>query len=384
MKRVRTVLFWGHLVSGVSAGLVILVMAATGVLLAFEKQLVAFADRGFRSAPPSPGAPPLAPEAALAALLASRPDAVPTSITLRRGPDAPFAVGLPEGRVVYLDAYDGHVLGDGSRAVRDFLGGVEDVHRSLAFEGPARSRARLLTGVANLLFLFIVLSGLFLWLPRVWTAASVRAVAWFRPNLSGRARDFNWHNTIGLWAWLPLVVIVASAVPLSFTWGGDLVYRLAGETPPKRPPQGPGGRGPAKPGGPAAWRGLDGAIAAARSRDGWRTLSIRIPASSDAPLVVSVDSGTGGQPQKRGQLTVDRESGAVMKWEPFQAGTPGRRARAWLRFLHTGEALGLGGQIVAAIASAGVTVLVWTGLALAFRRFFRKAPATAAVSLAAE
>lgn len=383
MKPLRTVLFWGHLAAGVSAGLLILVMAATGVLLAFEKQLIVFADRGFRSAPPSPGAPPLAPEATLAALQAARPDAAPTSITVRRGPDAPVAVGLAGGRVVYLDAYDGHVLGDGSRAVRDFLGGVEEVHRWLAFEGPSRPRARLLTGVANLLFLFIVLSGPLLWLPRTFSAAALRAVAWFRSGLSGRARDFNWHNTVGIWAWIPLVVIVTSAVPLSFSWGGDLVYRLAGEEPPKRPPQGPGTRGRAKP-DPAAWSGLDAAITAARSRDGWRTLSVRFPATAEAPLVVNVDSGTGGQPQKRGQLTVDRATGEVRKWEPFQAGTPGRRARAWLRFLHTGEALGIGGQLVAAIASAGVTVLVWTGLALAFRRFFRKAPATAAVSLAAE
>ncbi len=39
MKLVRKILFWSHLVAGVSAGLVILVMSATGVLLAFEKQV---------------------------------------------------------------------------------------------------------------------------------------------------------------------------------------------------------------------------------------------------------------------------------------------------------------------------------------------------------
>ena len=40
-----------------------------------------------------------------------------------------------------------------------------------------------------------------------------------------------------------------------------------------------------------------------------------------------------------------------------------------LRFAHTGEVLGLPGQTIAGIASAGAVVLVYTGLALALRRF---------------
>ena len=46
-------------------------------------------------------------------------------------------------------------------------------------------------------------------------------------------------------------------------------------------------------------------------------------------------------------------------------------ARLWMRFLHTGEALGAGGQLMAGIASLGAAMLVWTGLALALRRLAR-------------
>jgi uncharacterized membrane protein len=38
-----------------------------------------------------------------------------------------------------------------------------------------------------------------------------------------------------------------------------------------------------------------------------------------------------------------------------------------VRFGHTGELAGLTGQLVAGLASVGGAVLVWTGLALAFR-----------------
>jgi uncharacterized iron-regulated membrane protein len=42
-----------------------------------------------------------------------------------------------------------------------------------------------------------------------------------------------------------------------------------------------------------------------------------------------------------------------------------------LRFLHTGEVFGTPGQVVAVIACLEILVLVWTGLALRWRRFFR-------------
>ena len=52
------------------------------------------------------------------------------------------------------------------------------------------------------------------------------------PRTAPRARDFNWHNTIGFWYAAPLFLIVISAVVISYTWAGNLVYRIVGETPP--------------------------------------------------------------------------------------------------------------------------------------------------------
>jgi uncharacterized iron-regulated membrane protein len=40
-----------------------------------------------------------------------------------------------------------------------------------------------------------------------------------------------------------------------------------------------------------------------------------------------------------------------------------------MRFAHTGEYYGLVGQTIAGLVTAGSAVLVWTGLALTWRRF---------------
>ena len=46
----RRVLFWAHLAVGVCAGLMILTMSVTGVLLTYERQLIEWSDRAYRSA----------------------------------------------------------------------------------------------------------------------------------------------------------------------------------------------------------------------------------------------------------------------------------------------------------------------------------------------
>ena len=50
MKKFRKIIFWCHLPVGALAGVVILIMCVTGVLLSYEKQITSWADtRGYRS-----------------------------------------------------------------------------------------------------------------------------------------------------------------------------------------------------------------------------------------------------------------------------------------------------------------------------------------------
>jgi uncharacterized iron-regulated membrane protein len=58
--KLRKIIFWLHLTAGVVAGTVILVMSVTCVLLAFERQIIAFAERDIRTVtPPAAGTPRL-------------------------------------------------------------------------------------------------------------------------------------------------------------------------------------------------------------------------------------------------------------------------------------------------------------------------------------
>jgi len=375
MKAFRSAIFWMHLIAGVVAGVVVLIMSLTGVALTYEKQMLEWADRRAWSAPSPVGARHLSPETLLAKVADAQPGAAPTGVTLRANPAAPATVTLDGNKTLLVDPYTAAIIGEPPAALRSFFRTMTVWHRYLALEGTSRATGKAITGAANLAFLFIVVSGIYLWLPRVWTWLQFKNVLWFRGGLSSKARDFNWHNVIGIWSAVPLAIVVAGAVPISYPWASNLVYRLVGDQPPT--PAAAPARRPDAP-EPVSGLGLDGAWARAQERaPAWRTITARLSAV-DRPLTLTVDEGYGGQPQKRETLTVNRATSEIAKVDAFSDLSPGRQARSWLRFAHTGEFYGLAGQTVAGMVSAGGVVLVYTGLALAWRRFrawLRRRPA---------
>jgi uncharacterized iron-regulated membrane protein len=107
---------------------------------------------------------------------------------------------------------------------------------------------------------------------------------------------------------------------------------------------------------------------------------VRLPLSPKAPVAFALDEGNGARPDKRSQLLIDPRTARVVEHKTYAQQEAGQRARSWLRWIHTGEAGGILGQFVAMLASAAAVVLVYTGLALALRRFARSlrgAPAPA-------
>ena len=184
-------------------------------------------------------------------------------------------------------------------------------------------------------------------------------------------RDFSWHHVLGIWSFLPLVAIVVSGVVISYPWATRLVYRAAGSTPPKQQRPAPNERGGTLD--LAALDRLSGVASseAARVTPRWKSLSFRLPISPKAPVAFSLDEGNGARPDKRSQLMIDPRTARVVEHKTYAQQESGQQARAWLRWIHTGEAGGMAGQFVAMLASAAAVGLVYTGLALALRRFAR-------------
>lgn len=370
---IRAVIFRLHLVVAVAVGLVVFMLAATGVVLSLEETVTGIAERrhfvvaGDRADRLSPD------EIAEAAGLAA------TSLQYRAVPRAPVRVYEGRDRYARVDPYTGRVLRPGPGGLERFFESVHNWHRWFNVSGGSVRRARAVTGAVNVVFLFLLVTGPILWLPRPVTRRSLANVLLFRRGARGAWRDLNWHQVVGIWSVLPLAVIAATGVATSYPAVGDRVYPVVGSMVPAAAwpaglgEEGADGEGTSeKAAGDAAGtpgQDLEAALAAAEGwAPGWRTLVLDVPRPADREIRVEVRGGRAGQPHRSGYLTVDAASGAVRSWEAFADDSPGRRAQQFLRYAHTGEYWGLGGQLLAGFFSLAATLMVWTGLSLALRR----------------
>jgi uncharacterized iron-regulated membrane protein len=381
---VRSTIFWIHLVAGVATGAVVLMMSVTGVILTYERQMLAWAETTTYPAPTA-DAKRLTLEELVDSAKLRRPEFAPTTIVLRNEVDAPVVLAAGRSGQLLVDPYSGNVADPGAQGLRSFFAAVTGWHRWFNASGENRALPRAITGASNVAFLFLILSGMYLWLPRVWKWAAFKAHLLFNAKATtAKARDFNWHHVFGIWSAIPLAVVVATATVFSYPWANDLVYRVVGEEPPGRGGGGGAGAGSGPPGRPPEMAaivqngtaidrlGYDALLARAAAHGEWRTLTLNIPADPDAPTVrIGIDEGNGGQPHLRHTLTLDASTGAVASYAPFSSQTTGQKARSWIRFLHTGEALGLVGQTIAGLVSFTSVLMVWTGLALAYRRLLQ-------------
>ncbi len=158
--KLRPVIFWPHLVVGALAGLVILMMSVTGVLLTYERQIVSWAEQSYAHSSEQAQTPLSADQLMLIGRESQQ--------------------GTSRVTIMY-------------------------VHRWFGLTGDSRGTGRAITGAANLMFLFLLVSGIYLWLPKVWNQTILRSKMLFNPrSKSGKARDFNWHQMFAFWAFIPL------------------------------------------------------------------------------------------------------------------------------------------------------------------------------------
>lgn len=410
----RKVLFWTHLVSALVTGIVIFIMSFTGAALALQPQMLLWAEREARRV--EPAGERLAPATLLARVAEQRPAMTVTGLTVEHDASQAATVTMTEPRTAgggegaerrpggaggpggpgggnapqtsfWVNPYTGAITGqlDQTTFARGFFRVNTDWHRWLAMNGERRNTGRWITGVSNAAFLLLALTGIYIWFPKVWTRPAFRAVSWFRTGLSGKARDFNWHNVIGIWSVPVLVVLTFSAMCISFPKTYDVIYAVTGiDRPPAPagagggqggPGGGPGGSGaagrrPAAPAPPIDTLPVDRAWSLAEAQlPAWRSIALRLPQQAGQPLTFTMNDRERLNPMGRSTLTVNAASGEVVRWEPYESLMLGQRLRTWMRFGHTGELWGLPGQIIAGIASAGGCVLVYTGVVLAWRRF---------------
>jgi uncharacterized iron-regulated membrane protein len=358
-----------HLGAAALISLLVIFFSVTGALLAYERPIVRAADERSYRIDPSRQQIRLPLDALMALVTPALPAPV-EMVTTHQDPHLPVELQTVNRSVYFVDPYSGKVTGPESPRLRGFFAQITALHRWFGLSNASHAAATAVKGAAALLLLCLLLSGAILWIPGFWTRSTL--LAGIVPRLDGhlRARYFNWHKVTGFWIGLPLSIVVMTGVIMAYPWANAQLFHLAGS--PQPPGRGNGAglrrRAPGKYSLPAH---LDQAFAQATSGvEDWQSTSLRLPPGKEG-LSFLVDRGDGGHPEKREQVLIDPNTLEGLHREPFASLNRGQRWRAWVRFIHTGEAGGWWGETLAALTACGAVLLSFTGLVLFFNRLLR-------------
>ena len=369
--KLRPIIFWTHLVTGVLAGLVILMMSATGVLLMYERQILELAERQY-AVVPADGQVPITADELLDIGRRLAPDEHHFELKFVNRPGSPMTIVADNWYVWLVHPYTGEILREGDGAAANFFYLVTDIHRWFDIQGESRDIARAITAYSNLLFLVLIVTGSYLWLPRAWNWSYLKIRVFFDPGADNpKVRHFNWHHVFSVWSVAPLIVICLTATVVYFPWANLAVFAAFGEEAPSRD----GDDEHASVATP-----IDGAMsqqvlltvakqhALANGAADWHSIWMEASVAPGAAAGFYIDRSIGHRPEYAYELKLDGVDGSVLRFMRVEDHSPGNQTRWFLRFLHTGEAYGFLGQTIAGLASLAACMLVYTGLSLAWRR----------------
>ena len=375
-ETLRQVLFWTHLGCGIVAAIGILTMSLTGVLLTYEPQIKDLVAQS-SYVPESQQHDRLPVDQLLNLAMELNPQAAAGTIVINSDPGAPVLFRSGRRGGMPLNPYSGEQLQPPVPWLDQIFSDIIGFHRWFNFDAEKRAVPRAIIGISNLIFLFLILSGLYLWIPQVLNWNMLRTRLLLRRGMKpGRARDFAWHHIFGIWSALPLIVLVISGSLFSFRWTGDLVFAAFGT-------ERPVSTGSVSQGNPKAdnrdavetvhdtadFLSLDELFSSVSALEtDWREIRITLPQENQPTVSATIDRGNGGQPQLRSTVILNRRTGDISSIQTFDALPLNQRIRSTNRFLHTGQYFGLIGQTIAGLVSAFTVLMVWTGIALAWRR----------------
>lgn len=139
-------------------------------------------------------------------------------------------------RSLSVNPYTGEVLG--WTKSYSFFSSTRRLHRYLLNPPKARgeqSVGKMIVGISTLAMVFILLSGLIIWIPKTAKMIKVR----LKVSMSRGAFRFwhDWHVAFGFYAFLFLLLMALTGLTWSFGWYRDMAYTLLGAKQPTQQQQ---------------------------------------------------------------------------------------------------------------------------------------------------
>ena len=223
MKKFKKITGWLHLWLGLTVGLILIVVALTGSLLTFERELEPILFKKREVVLPAGQRLPAdslihIANAVFANSQVSRliiPQDPTRSVEVRIG-----TKGEKGLKVAYINPYNGQILYKGVYT-QLFYQQVRSLHRYL-FLG---ATGKIITGISCSITVFMVISGLIIWWPANKNAIKQRfKIKW---NASGKRLNWDLHAVTGFYLSIILLCITITGFVWSYDWADRLIYQMA-------------------------------------------------------------------------------------------------------------------------------------------------------------
>ncbi|MGS2739748.1 PepSY-associated TM helix domain-containing protein [Sinomicrobium sp. M5D2P17] len=223
MKRLKPYIKTIHLWLGLASGLVVFIVALSGSVLVFEKELGPFFDPSYYKVPQVSSE--RFPEDVLIAQARNRhPGSEFTNLYVFNDPGRSVLIHLTDNDnqrlVISVDPYSGAILKDTFYKKR-FFTIVTELHRYLLMGNTGKA----ITGASCLIFVVLLISGIVLWCPVKLKNLKPRLkVKW---NASFKRVNWDIHSVFGFYSSLFLLFIALTGLIWSYRWYENLMYYIA-------------------------------------------------------------------------------------------------------------------------------------------------------------
>ena len=369
-----------HLWLSLPFGLIIMTTCLTGALLVFEKEITELVRHDSYTIPVRK-MQRLSLQSLLERVASETPDSVQiTSVTIPSDFRRAYTVGLskPRRAGVLVDPYTGKIVGQSGRL--PFFTTVRELHRWLLDSMKPDSEGifwgRIIVGTSTLLFVCILLTGLFLWWPKKLKGVGKRLKISLR---QGRQRLFyDLHTVGGVYVFVLLLAMAMTGLTWSFEWYRTGFYKVFGA---EMAEAGKGDKGPKKDKGKDAPReeGAEQAKLPASYIYWEEAVSYVIEVSEADYTEITVKDGEVEVPlaglgniRATDSFRFDKKTGQMTDYKAYREAKRDKKLRGWIYSIHTGAWGGLFTRICYVLAALFGASLPLTGYYIFYQRKWGK------------
>ena len=359
----KKLLFKIHLILGLTAGVVLLIIGVTGAMLSFEKEILNTINKSTYMVESGESAK-LSTKELLEKFQEKLPNSKINALTFYQDEKSSAVINVAgEGKEArkgvnyYVNPYTAELLpnikGEG------FFKFIENIHRRLTFGDVGKQ----IVAISVVSLLLLMISGIYIYWGRIKHAFFSSFT--FKFKHKGRAFLSTMHSALGLWV-IPFYLLSSiTGLTWSYEWFNNSLYSITGVQKEKRMP-------PKKQELPESFENIQKAVDLFNQNvNSYEKSNIRFN-SNNGVYTFNYLSKEPSHDRAMNKIELNIQTNEVLKHEIFDDKPLNEKLMKSILALHTGEYFGIVGKIIMFITSSLMALFTITGFMMYIQRKKKK------------